>query len=202
MIDLRGHTCGMLTIISYAYERKGHYYWNCRCACGATSVVDGGHLRGKNVISCGCARRQGSHRHGHASPQSPEYRAWRAMLNRCHLPSHKMYPHYGGRGICVSQRWRKSFAAFLMDMGLRPTPKHTIDRLNVHGHYSRDNCRWATPQEQGRNTRRNHQPIFRGERACISEWAERLGLTHKLISTRLSRGWSTERALTTPVARQ
>jgi hypothetical protein len=90
-----------------------------------------------------------------ASPpsQRKEYTAWNDMIRRCERPTNKRYPDYGGRGISVCERWRGSFAAFLEDMGRSPSPKHSIDRINVNGHYEPDNCRWATATEQVRNTR-------------------------------------------------
>lgn len=93
-------------------------------------------------------------KHGHCprSGKSPEYRSWDAMLNRCNNPSHKQYRDYGGRGIKVCERWNV-FENFLDDMGLKPTPKHSIDRINNNGDYEPGNCRWATISEQKMNQR-------------------------------------------------
>jgi len=82
---------------------------------------------------------------------TPEYRSWQAMKARCYNQKHIFYCRYGGQGITVCQRWRDSFAAFLEDMGPRPSPKHSIDRIDNEGNYEPGNCRWATPLEQGRN---------------------------------------------------
>lgn len=85
---------------------------------------------------------------------SREYSSWYGARNRCHNLDAHNYQFYGGRGIQMCERWRNSFAAFLEDMGRRPTPSHSIDRINCDGHYEPDNCRWATREEQARNTRR------------------------------------------------
>jgi hypothetical protein len=93
-------------------------------------------------------------KHGAASAKAtPEYNSWRNMKARCHNPSHNRYHDYGGRGITVCDKWSDSFAVFLEDMGEKPTPTHSIDRIDNEGSYKPDNCRWATPTEQNRNHR-------------------------------------------------
>jgi hypothetical protein len=95
-------------------------------------------------------------RHGHASNKlgrSPEYSTWHAMVRRCTNPRCDSYPHYGGRGIRVCERWQSSFEAFLADMGPRPAGT-TIDRIDVNGNYEPSNCRWADNKTQRTNQRR------------------------------------------------
>jgi hypothetical protein len=83
----------------------------------------------------------------------PLYKTWQGMKNRCLSPSNKAYPGYGGRGITVCDRWKNSFHAFVEDMGMKPTPKHTIERVNNDVNYEKSNCVWATKAEQNRNKR-------------------------------------------------
>ncbi|HEX3141362.1 MAG TPA: hypothetical protein VHQ87_14975, partial [Rhizobacter sp.] len=80
-----------------------------------------------------------------------EYRAWSGMKGRCYNPASHRFSSYGGRGIVVCDRWRDSFENFFADMGLRPTPNHSLDRVNVDGPYCAENCRWATRTVQARN---------------------------------------------------
>ncbi len=92
--------------------------------------------------------------HGHVGKANPsrEYRSWNMMKNRCLCENHDSYPDYGGRGITICERWKNSFVNFLQDMGPRPQGS-SLDRIDVNGNYEPGNCRWATPQQQGRNTR-------------------------------------------------
>ena len=91
-------------------------------------------------------------------------------------------------------RWRR-FEHFLADMGRRPSPRHSLDRVNNDRGYSKVNCRWATPKEQARNKRNNRVLRCRGEALTLSEWAERTGITRRALESRLRRGWSVKAAL-------
>jgi hypothetical protein len=81
----------------------------------------------------------------------PEYHAWRGMMSRCYNPKSSGYKYYGGRGITVCERWKNSSNSFMEDMGPRPSPKHSVDRINNDGNYEPSNCRWATWKEQANN---------------------------------------------------
>ncbi len=137
----------------------------------------------------------------HGLQHTLEYNSWRAMKARCYQPKFHAYHRYGGRGITVCDRWLRSFGAFLTDVGPRPSQSHSLDRFpNKDGNYEPGNVRWATPEEQQRNRGDNFCVTFRGETKSISEWADRLGFSNsKILSKRIKlRGWSVDRALTTP----
>jgi hypothetical protein len=139
-------------------------------------------------------------REWHGMWGKPEYWVWALMIQRCHNPSAKYFPLYGGRGITVCNRWRTSFGTFFADMGARPAKGLSLDRIDNDGGYSPENCRWATRKEQMRNTRNNSYLTLNGETHLLCEWVEITGLNSSLISNRINRmGWSVEEALTIPV---
>lgn len=192
-IHLTGKTFGRWSVLSEAKKRIGKVYWTCRCECGTVSEVAGSVLRRGRSRCCTKCRVT-----THGKSAFPEYTVWLAMLGRCRRKSSDAYRNYGQRGITVCDEWQ-SFAAFYRDMGPRPTPKHTIERKDNDLGYSKGNCKWATRKEQLRNTRRTHFLTFNGIAQCVTDWAKQLGMPPRTLHNRINRGWSVERALTTPV---
>lgn len=156
---------------------------------------------------CSSACRSLSYRtHGETSRSgqkpSTEYTIWIAMKKRCFNVASDAYPQYGGRGITVCEAWRNSYERFLFDVGRRPSPSHTLDRIDNDGSYEPGNVRWATRSEQQRNRRVNHVLTLNGVTRCIAEWADVTGIAFHVLSARLKKGWSIERMLNTPVAQR
>jgi hypothetical protein len=122
------------------------------------------------------------------------------MTGRCKHPTFKNWKNYGGRGITVCERWAgpEGFACFIEDMGRRPSPKHSLDRIDNNGNYTPLNCRWATAKQQGNNRRTNRLLTLDGKTKSITEWADERGVGRYLIWHRLQRGWSVRNAITTP----
>lgn len=139
------------------------------------------------------------HGHKRAGKASPEYRTWLGMKRRCYDQKCKAYPNWGGRGIRVCDSWNTSFVAFLADMGLRPSPTHQIDRLDPEKDYGPDNCRWATPQQQGSENRRGLCPVtvlgidFPTQAAACRHF----GVPATRVNERLKRGASVDDAYST-----
>lgn len=121
------------------------------------------------------------------------------MIKRCENKTCERYPSYGGRGIYVCAEWRKSYETFLASVGRRPSPGHSIHRINNDGPYRPGNVEWQTAKFQARHMSRNVIVEMRGEKRCISEWCEILGISKKVVYQRLVYGWDPIRALTSPV---
>jgi hypothetical protein len=98
---------------------------------------------------------EASQNDGPSLSDHPLYSVWLGMKTRCSNPNQPSYKHYGARGVSVCDRWKESFKAFLGDVGERPSPDHTLDRIDVDGDYEPSNVRWATWTEQHRNRRNN-----------------------------------------------
>jgi hypothetical protein len=120
----------------------------------------------------------------HGLRNTPEYQAWHNMKKRCTLPSHPDYRMYGGTGIGVCPAWRNSFLAFYGDMGVRPSPQHSLDRIDPTGNYEPSNCRWATKQEQSRNRRlqKNNTSGHVGVVERGSRWMAQIRVDRKTVN--------------------
>lgn len=203
-IDITGQRFGAWTALGLSeVQRYPSKSWDCVCDCGTERSILAGALRRGDSTNCGClAAAAASLRFTtHGMSRTPEYRAWNSMQQRCYNPKRRGYDNYGGRGITVCDEWLASFEAFFRDVGPRPSPEHSIDRINSDGNYEPGNVRWATVGVQNRNTSRNRMMTHDGRTQPMQAWAEELGLSQATLSARINTyGWSVERALTTPKA--
>jgi len=160
--DLTGQKYGRLTVVSFdGISKNGAALWLCKCKCDKLVSVIASSLCLGRTLSCGCLHRERlraiAYKHGHADYRnaavSVEYYAWTSMTQRCTNPKRWNYKNYGGRGIVVCERWLKSFPDFLADMGRKPSPDLSLDRIDNEGNYEPSNCRWATKSQQQRNRR-------------------------------------------------
>jgi hypothetical protein len=136
----------------------------------------------------------------HGCSGTPEHLTWKRIRQRCLSRLSPDYADYGGRGIAICQRW-SAFENFLADMGPRPSPEHSIDRIDNDGNYEPSNCRWATIHEQARNRRNNRYVEVCGERMLLCVALERFGIADDTYRKRLRLGWSEDRALSAPIRR-
>ena len=175
----------------------------CKCSCGLYTIVLSSHLRRREIVSCGHHKAQQmvkGLRTEHGLSRGRLYGIWRGIHRRCLQKDNAGYPQYGGRGIKLCQRWqgKSGFMNFVSDMGPRPTPKHSVERIDNNGNYEPGNCKWATSKEQQRNRRGNRILELNGERMTLTDWAKRLGVPAGAVGGRLFRGFSDVQALTIP----
>ncbi len=195
-IDLTGKRFGRLLVERYTHSHVSKSgaskpMWECLCDCGSRVIVSGSNLRHGNTESCGCLRKDAivTTHSTHGKTKSAEYRSWFAAKQRCGNKNHAMYPHYGGRGIKVCDRWQ-SFENFIADMGEKPGKEYSIDRINPDGNYEPGNCRWAKPSEQSNNQRRNVSVTHEGRTLTLSEWSAVLSVPAPTLYSRAAKGWS------------
>lgn len=179
--------------------------WRCSCDCGAEKLVASHDLRAGKVQSCGCydrERRLGARNpmFKHGASETPLFRVWRGMLDRCRNPNCAGFRNYGGRGIAVCDRWLE-FTAFAADMAGSYSPGLTIERVDVNGPYEPGNCIWTPRPRQAVNRRNTPWVEFRGTRMAFADAWRAAGQVVPISTAwvRFNRyGWSLERALTSP----
>ena len=175
--------------------RKKYRWLLLRCTrCGAEIQRTMRKFSGHPV--CACSRAKDTFRKLHLA----EYNAWTGMHERCDRPESPGFKNYGGRGIKICPEWQDSFEAFYRDLGSKPTPQHSIDRIDNDKGYSKENCRWATRSEQQRNTRTNRLLTINGQTKCLEDWSSFYGIKPSSALGRIERGWPLEKAFSTPVS--
>lgn len=176
----------------------------CQCDCGRQKPVRAHSLVGHKepTKSCGCVSREDFREKyaTHGMSKLSEFRIWKGMKQRCSNKNCKSYADYGGRGITVCDRWKDSFENFIIDMGRRPSKRHSLDRIDNDKGYDPENCRWATASQQTRNSRKNKKYSFQNRMITIAELAEICGIKERkqycIIYQRVvQRGWTCEQTL-------
>lgn len=193
----KGQKYFRLTVLKF--DRTEHYmpYWYCLCDCGVIKSINGSSMVRGEIKSCGCLNNEMRIKTNttHGASGDSEYSIYCHMKTRCGNKNNTHYHRYGGRGIIVCKRWIDSYSNFIADMGKRPSPLHTLDRIDNNGNYEPSNCRWATKIEQSNNTTTNVRLSFNGESLTLAEWSRKLGINYSTLNFRLRNGCSVERIL-------
>lgn len=207
-MDLTGMVFGRLYVSSHSHSANGNF-WNCRCECGNQCVVSTSHLRAsKGRISCGCLNREiasalglvhGPMRRIHGLSNTSLKDCYRNMIDRCYSRDNKRFSRYGGRGIRVCDEWRSSRRAFY-DWAVNNgwSEGLSIERKNLDGDYSPENCIWISMAEQQGNTSRNLFFEWRGKKSYLAEICREEGVSYMMVYKRIKKGMGIAEAIRTP----
>lgn len=198
--DLTGKKFQRLTVVERVFkENKKETYWLCVCDCGKETTVMSQHLKDGHTSSCGCLQKEKvkSMMTEHGMSNTKLFKVWRGIIDRTMYPSSKSYKHYGQRGITICSEWYESFETFYkwaIENGYKEGL--TLDRVDVDGNYTPDNCRWTGWKEQENNRTNNHIITYKGETHTMKEWSEIRGIKYSTLSMRINKWhWDVGRAL-------
>jgi hypothetical protein len=206
-LDLAGKRFVRLVCIrDIGRDKGGGVLWECQCDCGNKKNVRSGKLVNGHTRSCGCLQKDIT-REAHTThslcrengKRTKLYHVWDAMKQRCQNPRFTFYKDYGGRGIEVCGEWDSYIPFHNWATANGYQEGLTIERKDVNGNYEPDNCRWIPRPEQSRNRRNSHYITHKGISKTLTEWGHELGINPKVLGTRIKRGWSVERTLSTPI---
>lgn len=189
--DILGQRFGRLLVIQAlgieVVKGKSRSFWLCRCDCGVEKkrVLDS--LRG--YTSCGCYSREQTSKakKRHGLSRSSEHNIWLGIKGRCGNPKNRAYKYYGGRGITMHKEWYDSFEAFIGYVGMRPSKRHSIDRIDNNGNYEPGNIRWATISEQALNRSDNKMVEHNAEIKTLKEWCDQYNLHYGSCNKAITR---------------
>lgn len=211
--NLIGKRFGRILVVGFSGRRNRHTFWKTKCDCGNEKEISSCSLVQMGTISCGCYRNEVTSRlklsHGAArvGKHSSEYGPWMRMRCRTRNKNNPYWHLYGGRGIKTCSGL-DSYERFFNTIGLRPSKKHSIDRINNDGHYSCGSCdqciengwpmnvRWATTEEQCNNRRSNRRIEIDGRVLTATQWARINGINPLLSLSRMHNGWNPIDAVT------
>lgn len=190
--DLSGKTFNYLTVLEFdkiklSERNNSQYMWKCKCICGKIVSVLKSNLERGSIKSCGCRKSENISiaRKIHGLTKTKEYSSFNKMRHRCLNKNNPRYKDYGERGITVCNEWLNSFETFLEDMGKSPSTKHSLERINNDLGYSKENCRWATNEEQANNKRSNRFITYNNETLTVSQWAHKFNVAPIFIFKKL-----------------
>lgn len=185
-----GRTFDRWNVVSFAFVKGPHKYYNCKCECGTERPVQGWSMVYGKTLSCGCLRREVNvELHTtHGSCAHPAYKSWSDMKKRCQNDKMAAYKDYGGRGIIVCDAWQ-TFEGFWRDMGPTWVAGLTIERNDVNGNYEPLNCCWATKLEQAQNKRNSVLIDTPWGKLSQSAAARKAGISLGALIGRMQSGW-------------
>jgi len=213
--NLSGQTFGLLTVMDRTKIGNRKVYYECKCACGNTVIVESYNLKSGHTKSCGCIGRQKAKNRmievntTHGMTHTRFYSIYCSMKKRC-KPYHRHYKDYGGRGIFVCSKWEKSFENFKNDMyesyldhvnkfGENNT---SIDRIDTNESYCKENCRWSTNIEQNNNKRNTRYFTYNGECKPLRYYSTKYNINLDTLCSRIYHNWKIEDAINKPIQKR
>ena len=201
-IDRTGQKYGKLTVLKFSGFKDKYSMWECLCECGNKTIVRGCNLGSGHTQSCGCMFRVKSLEVNttHNCTKTRLYKIWSGMKGRCYNPNDISYQNYGGRGVRICDEWMEfvNFRDWAISTGfseVAPREQFSIDRIDVNGDYSPENCRWVTLAEQRNNKQNTVYIDYGGEKLTAKEWSVKRNIPYKKIMDRLYKGFSAEKIL-------
>lgn len=196
--DYVGKKHGRLTVLEvlYIYQKnRKRKFFKCICDCGKIHITRADGILNKKTFSCGCQKNEKNKgkNYKHFSYGTRLYNIYAGMKQRCYNPNCHCFKRYGKRGIKICSQWLNGFVSF-RDWALENgySSNLTIDRIDVNGDYSPENCRWATIKQQSRNRRTTHLETYGGKTMCLTEWAEHIGINKGTLISGIRRGKTIE----------
>ena len=185
MIDLTNQRFERLIVVKETVRNKfNQRQWICQCDCGYIKTITQNNLRQNKAKSCGCLQKEiiSKITASHGLCDTPEYNSWSGMKSRCNNPKEPAYKNYGARGIKVCERWN-IFENFINDMGSKPSPEHTLERINNNDDYYPKNCKWATKLEQVYNRRNTRRVKYQNRTITLKQLAKELHMDYSNLAS-------------------
>lgn len=196
-LDLKNKKIDRLLVIKEVGRNKGYVLWECLCDCGKTVKRTSSNLNNGTFKSCGCYNKERLHLRKQENPRVERriYQTYADIKQRCYNKNNINYFRYGERGIKMSEEWNKfdKFEFWALNNGYKEDL--TIERIDVNGDYSPENCTWIPISKQAFNTTRNLYIEYKGKRVRLKTLCDDLGLNYNRTFSRLQRGWEIEDAI-------
>ena len=188
-IEMVGKRFGRLVVIGESAQRKkdGSICYLCKCDCGKTKIINGMNLRRGDTLSCGCYNREIISKPLTKIYDTPLYKCWQSMKQRCLNNKSQSYNNYGKRGIGVCDDWKDNFIIFknwAINNGYKKGL--TLDRIDNNGNYEPSNCRWVTMSKQQNNKRTNRLFTYENETHTIKEWSNIKNINYATLLQRIN----------------
>lgn len=189
--DLMGRKFNSWTVIGFSHVSGGKSYWKCQCECGTTAIKRVNQLTQGISKDCGCSK---AFKLQNIKNSNKELKMntrissiWYGMHDRCQNPNHSKYHNYGGRGIKICEEWYdfNNFYQWAISNGYAKNLE--LDRIDVDGNYSPDNCRWITHKKQCDNKRNTLYITVNGATHTINEWSKITGIKRNTLMSRYLR---------------